>query len=104
MLYTCGTSLRDASDEEDISIEYLTKMKQGSHFPTLSKQFFRHSAYQVHSKVSSKNRNAKSVCLNLSMPQWQKNNDAGTILSNIILKAFVLNIGDRGKELGCLIR
>ena len=60
--------------KEDISHEYLAELKQGSfHVLTLSTVFFLYSAYQTHSKISSKNRDVdaiSSVCLNLLMSKW----------------------------------
>ena len=93
--------------KEDISHEYLAELKQGSfHVLTLSTVFFLYSAYQTHSKISSKNRDVdaiSSVCLNLLMSKWWKTLMlVHTTLTNIIMKTFVLNESGRGKELGCL--
>ena len=61
-------SIYDTADEEDISTKYLTELNQGgSHIPTLSTEFFVHSSYLAHSKISLK----KQRCLN-SFPNSKK--------------------------------
>ena len=96
------------SDEEEVSTEFLDELNRGGlSVPTLSSVFFDHAAYQTHEKLPPSKARCRNYLKRLfsyidapiaSIP------DACLTLSNIILKAFVLNTSDRERELGCLRR
>ena len=96
------------SDEEEISTEFLDELNRGGlSVPTLSTVFFVHVAHQTHGALppgKARCRNyLKRLYSNIDAP-IANIADACLTLSNIILKAFVLNDNDRERELGCLRR
>ena len=96
------------SDEEEISTESLDELNRGGlSVPTLSTVFFVHVAHQTHGALppgKARCRNyLKRLYSNIDAP-IANIADACLTLSNIILKAFVLNDSDRERELGCLRR
>ena len=85
----------------------LTELSHGGlSVPTLSTVHFVHVAYMTYPKVTSgglcKNY-LKRLFSEIDCPM-SKISDACSTLSNIILKAFVLNNSDKEKALGCLRR
>ena len=98
----------DVSDEEeDISPEFLSELSRGGLcVPTPSAVYFVHVAYTKHPKDLSRG-NCKNylerLFSNINSPLSSISGACSTI-SNIILKAFVLNNSDKEKQLGCLRR
>ena len=100
--------LLPASEEEEISSEFITELDRGGlSVPTLSTVFFVHTAHATHGKLPAEKGRCRNFLKNLfssidapiaTIP------GACLTLTNIILKAFVLNSSDRERELGCLRR
>ena len=96
------------SQEEEISTEFLAELNRGGlSVPTLSTVFFVHAAYVTHEKLNSE----KGRCRNFLRRLYSaidspiaRNANACLTVTNISLKAYVLNNSDRERELGCLRR
>ena len=101
-------NLLPESNEEEIPSQFLTELNRGGlSVPTFSTVFFVHVAHQAHAKLPAD----KSRCRNYLKRLFSSIDspiasiaDACLTMSNIILKAFVLNNSDRARELGCLRR
>ena len=107
LVHKYGKDLDGSNEEENITTEFLTELSRGGlSVPTLSTVHFVHVAYMTYPKVSSgglcKNY-LKRLFSEIDCPM-SKISDACSTLSNIILKAFVLNNSDKEKALGCLRR
>ena len=96
------------SDEEEISTEFLDDLNRGGlSVPTFSTVFFVHVAHQVLEKLPSSKARCRNYlkrlysCIDAPIANIS---DACLTISNIVLKAFVLNNSDRERELGCLRR
>ena len=96
------------SDEEEISTEFLDELNRGGlSIPTLSTVFFVHVAQKTHEKLPPGKARCRNYLRRLySFIDAPIANVAAACLSvtNIIMKAFVLNNSDRERELGCLRR
>ena len=97
-----------ADCEEEISTEFLGVLnRRGLSMPTFSTVHFVHSAFNLFEKMSSERRRCRTYMrkmFSLINAPFASNTDACRTLSNILLKAYVLNNSDRERELGCLRR
>ena len=95
-------------EEEGISCEFITELNRGGlHVPTLSTVFFVHSAMYIHDKIDeSRQKCARYIRKLLSVidSPMAKNENACKTLTNILSKAYCLNLSDTEKEKGRLRR
>ena len=98
----------DADCEEEMSTEFLDVLNRGGlSMPTFSTVHFVHSAFNLFEKMSSERRRCRTYMrkmFSLINAPFVSNTDACRTLSNILQKAYVLNISGRERELGCLRR
>ena len=96
-----GALLDIAEDQEDVSTQYLEELNRGGlHLPKLSTVFFVHSAHQAHGKVSAEKQRCKNYLKRLFAfidAPIASNKNTCTTMSNIVLKALVLNNSDKEK-------
>lgn len=109
LVYKYGNSttmeIIDDADGNEVSSEFLHNLNRGGlSVPTMSTVFFVHNACNLHAKTEMRCRFHFAELLSFVDAPLASNNAACTTLANILLKAYVLNVSDKEKSLGCLRR
>lgn len=98
----------NVNEEEEISCEFISELNRGGlHLPTLTTVYFVHSAITLHSKIDLPRQNCckyfQKLISFIDAPMAE-NDKACKTLSNILFKAYALNVSDTEKQIGCLRR
>ena len=99
---------QNVDEEEEISSEFITELNRGGlHLPTLSTVYFVHCAINLHNKLEKPRQNCSKYFQNLLTfidAPFAHNGKACKSLTNVIFKAYALNVCDTEKQIGCLRR
>lgn len=98
----------NAYEEEEISSEFISELNRGGlHVPTLATVYFVHCAINLHNKLGKPRQNCcqyfKKLVSFIDAP-FAQNDKACTSLTNILFKAYALDVSDTEKQIGCLRR
>ena len=96
------------AEEEEISSEFISELNCGGlHLPTLNTVYFVYCAINLHNKLDLPrkkcNKYFKKLLTFIDVP-LALNDKACNSLTNILFKAFSLNVSDNEKQKGCLRR
>ena len=97
-----------SENEENISAEFISVLNHGGlHVPILSTVYFVHCAINVHNELGKSRQNCckyfRRLLSFIDAPMAQ-NRKACQSLTNILFKAFTLDVCDTEKQIGCLRR
>ena len=95
-------------EEEEISAEFISELNRGGlHLPTLNTVYFVHCAINLHNKLELPRKNCSKYfrkLLTFVDAPLALNDKACNSLTNILFKAFSLDVSDNEKQKGCLRR
>ena len=95
-------------EEEGISCEFITELNRGGlHVPTLSNAYFVQNAINIHNNIDFSRKKCityfQKLLSFIDFPMAE-NNMACKSLTNILFKAYCVNVCDTEKQMGCLRR
>ena len=93
----------NVDEEEEISCEFISELNRGGlHLPTLTTVYFVHSAISLHNKIELPRQNCckyfQKLISFINAP-IAENSKACKTLTNILFKAFALNVSDTEKQI-----
>ena len=99
---------QNVEEEEEIVSEFITELNRGGlHLPTLSTVYFVHCAINLHNRLEKPRQNCSKYFQNLLSfidAPYTQNKKACKSLTNVIFKAYALDVSDTEKQIGCLRR